>query len=218
MMKRCILILLTLCISITSLGIMTGCAKKETNPEQSKEDLYQYSDFSDTKEQTNYVKLTVEGFGDMILELYPETAPETVKNFQKLVSEGFYDGLTFHRIIKGFMIQGGDPKGNGTGGSSATIKGEFTENGYANNLSHTRGVLSMARSSAPNSASSQFFIIHAAATYLDGKYAAFGKLVAGYTVLDNIADVKTTYGSSSEQSTPTQTVRIKSASFVKHNK
>ena len=116
------------------------------------------------------------------------------------------------------MIQGGDPKGNGTGGSSTTIKGEFTENGYANNLSHTRGVLSMARSSAPNSASSQFFIVHAAATYLDGKYAAFGKLVAGYTVLDNIADVKTTYGSSSEQSTPTQTVRIKSASFVKHNK
>lgn len=175
---------------------------------------------------TDYVQLTVQyvnsegqvATGDIVVHLRADAAPITVQNFKDLVASGFYNGLTFHRIVSGFMIQGGDPKGNGTGGSSATIKGEFTENGYANNLSHTRGVLSMARSSAPNSASSQFFIVHAAATYLDGKYAAFGKLVAGYTVLDNIADVKTTYGSSSEQSTPTQTVRIKSASFVKHNK
>ncbi len=125
------------------------------------------------------------------LELYPEVAPITVANFEKLIREGFYDGLTFHRIIKGFMIQGGDPEGTGMGGSKENIKGEFAANGVANNLKHERGVISMARSSDPNSASSQFFIMHADAPHLDGQYAAFGRVVEGIEVVDEIASVKT---------------------------
>ncbi len=135
--------------------------------------------------------IEMENGGVMELELYPEKAPLTVKNFEKLVNSGFYDGLGFHRIIKGFMIQGGDPKGNGTGGPGWTIKGEFKSNGVNNDLKHTRGVISMARSMAPDSAGSQFFIMHADAPHLDGQYAAFGKLVSGYDVLDEIADVRT---------------------------
>ena len=137
------------------------------------------------------VVIEMENGGVMELELYPEKAPLTVKNFEKLVNSGFYDGLGFHRIIKGFMIQGGDPKGNGTGGPGWTIKGEFKANGVNNDLKHTRGVISMARSMSPDSAGSQFFIMHADAPHLDGQYAAFGKLVSGYDVLDGIADVKT---------------------------
>ena len=137
------------------------------------------------------VIIEMENGGVMELELYPEKAPLTVKNFEKLVASGFYDGLGFHRIIKGFMIQGGDPKGNGTGGPGWTIKGEFKANGVNNDLKHTRGVISMARSIAPDSAGSQFFIMHADAPHLDGQYAAFGKLVSGYEVLDEIADVST---------------------------
>ena len=135
--------------------------------------------------------IEMENGGVMELELYPEKAPLTVKNFEKLVNSGFYDGLGFHRIIKGFMIQGGDPKGNGTGGPGWTIKGEFKANGVNNDLKHTRGVISMARSMAPDSAGSQFFIMHADAPHLDGQYAAFGKLVSGYEVLDEIADIST---------------------------
>ena len=137
------------------------------------------------------VVIEMENGGVMELELYPEKAPLTVKNFEKLVSSGFYDGLGFHRIIKGFMIQGGDPKGNGTGGPGWTIKGEFKANGVNNDLKHTRGVISMARSMAPDSAGSQFFIMHADAPHLDGQYAAFGKLISGYEVLDEIASVRT---------------------------
>lgn len=125
--------------------------------------------------------------GNMKAELYPEIAPITVANFKKLVEEGFYDGLTFHRIIDGFMIQGGDPKGDGTGGSPDKIKGEFLANGIENNLSHERGVLSMARSNDMDSASSQFFIVHEDSTYLDGMYAAFGKVTEGMDVVDKIA-------------------------------
>jgi len=127
------------------------------------------------------------------LELNPEAAPKTVANFQKLVSEHFYDGLTFHRVIKGFMIQGGDPLGNGMGGSKDTIPGEFASNGFNNTLRHTRGVISMARSQNPNSASSQFFIMHNDAPHLDGSYAAFGKVVEGIEVIDKIANVRTDY-------------------------
>lgn len=126
--------------------------------------------------------------GTIKAELYPEIAPITVANFQELISEGFYDGLTFHRVIEGFMIQGGCPKGNGTGSSSKKIKGEFSSNGVENNLKHERGVLSMARSSAPNSASCQFFIMHEAAPHLDGEYAAFGKVTDGMDVVDKIAE------------------------------
>lgn len=124
--------------------------------------------------------------GTMKLELYPEIAPITVANFQKLVSEGFYDGLTFHRIIRGFMIQGGDPEGTGMGGSKDKIKGEFASNGVKNDLRHTRGVISMARSMMRDSASSQFFIMHEDAPHLDGEYAAFGKVIEGIEVVDAI--------------------------------
>lgn len=125
------------------------------------------------------------------IELDASVAPITVANFEKLVKEGFYDGLTFHRIIPGFMIQGGDPLGNGMGGSKETIKGEFASNGVSNPLKHTRGVISMARSMDPNSASSQFFIMHADAPHLDGNYAAFGKVIEGMDVVDQIANEKT---------------------------
>ncbi|MBQ8624409.1 MAG: peptidylprolyl isomerase [Oscillospiraceae bacterium] len=125
------------------------------------------------------------------LELYPEAAPITVANFERLVKEKFYDGLIFHRVISGFMIQGGDPQGTGMGGSKERIKGEFLANGVVNNIKHVRGVISMARTSAPNSASSQFFIMHKDAPYLDGQYAAFGKVVEGIEVVDEIASVET---------------------------
>ena len=128
------------------------------------------------------------------LELYPETAPITVKNFEKLVSEGFYDGLIFHRVINGFMIQGGDPEGTGMGGSKEKIKGEFASNGVKNDLKHTRGVISMARSMMKDSASSQFFIMHQDAPHLDGDYAAFGKIVEGMDVVDEIAECETGWG------------------------
>lgn len=127
------------------------------------------------------------------IELCPEAAPETVKNFEKLVSEGFYDGLTFHRVIPGFMIQGGDPLGNGMGGSDKNIKGEFLANGHNNPIKHERGVISMARAFNPNSASSQFFIMHANAPHLDGQYAAFGKVVSGIEAVDEIASIPTDY-------------------------
>ena len=130
------------------------------------------------------------GLGEIELELYPDAAPITVENFTKLVGEGFYNGLTFHRIISGFMIQGGDPLGNGTGGSKERIKGEFRQNGVDNPIRHTRGVISMARSMMPNSASSQFFIMHEDAPHLDGAYAAFGKVTSGMETVDKIAAVK----------------------------
>jgi peptidyl-prolyl cis-trans isomerase B (cyclophilin B) len=125
------------------------------------------------------------------LELYPEIAPKTVANFEKLVSEGFYDGLCFHRVISGFMIQGGDPVGNGTGGSKENIVGEFSSNGHKNTLSHKRGVISMARAQSLNSASSQFFIMHADGKFLDGQYAAFGMVTEGIEAVDKIASQKT---------------------------
>lgn len=127
------------------------------------------------------------------LELCPEAAPKTVANFESLVRRGFYDGLIFHRVIAGFMIQGGDPEGTGMGGSPDKIVGEFAANGHPNPLKHTRGVISMARTSAPNSASSQFFIMHADAPYLDGQYAAFGRVVEGMDTVDEIAAVATDY-------------------------
>ncbi|MBQ9985503.1 MAG: peptidylprolyl isomerase [Oscillospiraceae bacterium] len=127
------------------------------------------------------------------LELDAQAAPITVENFEKLVSEGFYDGLTFHRIIPGFMIQGGCPLGTGTGGPGHTIKGEFKSNGVINPIKHTRGVISMARSMMPNSAGSQFFIMHKDAPHLDGQYAAFGRVVEGIEVVDEIAAVQTDY-------------------------
>ena len=132
--------------------------------------------------------IEMENGGKMTLELYPEKAPLTVENFEKLANEGFYDGLIFHRVIAGFMIQGGDPEGTGMGGPGYSIKGEFAANGVANDLRHTRGVISMARSMNPNSAGSQFFIMHMDAPHLDGQYAAFGKMTDGFETLDEIAN------------------------------
>jgi len=138
------------------------------------------------------VKIEMENGGVITAELYPEKAPNTVANFVNLVESGFYNGLIFHRVIPGFMIQGGDPQGTGMGGPGYSIKGEFARNGYReNNLRHTRGVLSMARSMMPNSAGSQFFIMHADAPHLDGDYAAFGKVTDGMDVVDGIANVHT---------------------------
>ena len=134
----------------------------------------------------HYVQMDVENYGVITAELDADIAPITVTNFMKLTESGFYDGLTFHRIISGFMIQGGDPNGNGTGGSDAYIKGEFSANGVKNDMKHERGVLSMARSSNPDSARSQFFIMHEAAPHLDGQYAAFGKVLEGIEVVDAI--------------------------------
>lgn len=140
------------------------------------------------EEETIMVEIIMENGGVMELELYPEHAPITVENFVGLVESGFYDGLTFHRIIKGFMVQGGDPLGNGMGGSDKQIKGEFSSNGVNNPIIHERGVISMARSMNPDSASSQFFIMHENAPHLDGQYAAFGRMISGFEVLDELAD------------------------------
>ena len=137
--------------------------------------------------------IEMENGKEIKLELYPEKAPITVENFENLVKEKFYDGLTFHRIISGFMIQGGCPKGDGTGGPDKKIKGEFSANGVPNDLKHTRGVLSMARAMDPNSAGSQFFIMHRDAPHLDGQYAAFGKVVEGMETVDEMADTETDF-------------------------
>ena len=139
------------------------------------------------------ITITMEDGGVIRAELYPEVAPNTVKNFISLVNKGFYDGLIFHRVINGFMIQGGDPEGTGMGGPGYGIKGEFVQNGFANDLKHTAGVLSMARSMMPNSAGSQFFIMHKDAPHLDGAYAAFGKIIEGMDVVNKIAEVATDY-------------------------
>lgn len=149
--------------------------------------------------------ITMENGGVIEAELYPEIAPITVKNFEDLVEKEFYDGLIFHRVIPGFMIQGGCPRGNGTGGPGYEIKGEFAANGVKNDLKHTRGVLSMARAMDPDSAGSQFFIMHADAPHLDGQYAAFGKVTSGMEVVDQIASVRTDF-----RDKPLKDQRIKS--------
>ena len=210
------LLLLGTCLLLFSFAL-TAC-------NQRKAPLMSDLDFSpvdpaactETTEVTELVRITVTGYGDILVRLFPETAPETVKNFQTLVSEHFYDGLTFHRIVEGFMIQGGDPKGDGTGGSTQTIHGEFSANHFENNLRHIRGVVSMARSSlSMDSASSQFFIMHATASSLDGQYAAFGYVVSGMDTVDAIAQAAVTTNSSGENSKPTKKIEIAKIVFVK---
>ena len=155
------------------------------------------------------VVIEMENGGKIEIELSPEAAPKTVANFLKLVGEGFYDGLIFHRVIPGLMIQGGDPLGNGMGGAKNKIVGEFRANGYNNPIKHTRGVISMARAQDPNSASSQFFIMHKDSPHLDGQYAAFGKVTSGMEVVDEIASVPTDFSDR-----PRITMRIKKAYVV----
>lgn len=154
------------------------------------------------------VEITMENGGKIKIELDPTAAPITVENFEKLVRQGFYDGLTFHRIIPGFMIQGGDPEGTGMGGPGYGIKGEFARNGVDNPIKHTRGVISMARSMMPDSAGSQFFIMHEDAPHLDGSYAAFGHVVEGMEVVDQIASVKTDAGDRPLTPVVMKTVRV----------
>ena len=154
------------------------------------------------------VRITMEDGGIIDIELNEEVAPITCENFKKLVSEGFYNGLTFHRVIPGFMIQGGCPLGNGTGGPGWNIKGEFAANGVNNPIKHTRGVISMARSMNPNSAGSQFFIMHQDAPHLDGQYAAFGKVVAGMDVVDKIAAVRTDWNDKPKTPVKMKTVEL----------
>ncbi len=162
-----------------------------------------------TSKVTNFVKIEMENGEGIVIELLPEYAPISVQNFKDLVADKFYDGIIFHRVIAGFMIQGGDPKGIGIGGSDKTIKGEFSSNGVKNDLSHKRGVVSMARTQIPDSASSQFFICHADATFLDGNYAAFGRVVEGIETVDKIAAVKTDF-----RDKPLNDQRMKEAYFV----
>ena len=154
------------------------------------------------------VTITMENGDVMKAELYPEIAPNTVNNFISLVKKGFYDGVIFHRVIKGFMIQGGDPQGIGIGGPGYSIKGEFSQNGFANDLKHTPGVLSMARSMMPDSAGSQFFIMHETSPHLDGAYAAFGKVIEGLDVVDKIANVPTDYSDKPRQEQKMKTVTV----------
>lgn len=155
--------------------------------------------------QNPVVTFTMEDGGVIKAELYPEIAPISVNNFISLINKNFYDGLIFHRVIRGFMIQGGDPEGTGCGGPGYSIKGEFSQNGVENNLKHTEGVLSMARSMAPNSAGSQFFIMHKTSPHLDGSYAAFGKVIEGMDVVNKIAETATDY-----MDRPLEDQRIKS--------
>ena len=192
-MKKTIVLLL-----VALLLLSLACATEEVSrADKAAEALLAAQQKNETKEETNVDKthpiatITMKDGGVIKLELYPETAPESVKNFISLANSGFYDGLIFHRVISGFMIQGGDPKGNGTGGPGYSIKGEFAANGVKNDISHVRGVLSMARAQPYDSAGSQFFICHADSTFLDGQYAAFGRVTSGMDVVDKIAATTT---------------------------
>ncbi len=160
------------------------------------------------------IKFTMEKGGEFVIELCPEVAPVTCANFEKLVKSGFYNGLTFHRVIDGFMAQGGCPEGTGCGGSGENIKGEFAINGVNNPLSHTRGVVSMARSQMPNSASSQFFICYDDCTFLDGQYAAFGKVVEGMETVDGFLKIERRMSFGGERSTPVEPIVIKTAEIL----
>lgn len=191
--------ILAACLTV---GLLAGCGSTDSK-ESSKEQTAETTEQSTEEEQTaetdgavldtdeplsgiHHAVIHMKDYDDISLELDADTAPITVTNFVKLAQEGFYDGLTFHRIMEGFMMQGGDPNANGTGGSEETIKGEFVSNGVENDISHERGVISMARSSNPDSASSQFFIMHQDSPYLDGEYAAFGHVTEGMDVVDEI--------------------------------
>ena len=179
--------ILILSFLMIMLFAITACDKKDLS-----EGSVDKVSYKETDKVTDFVKIETTKNKVIIIELYKDVAPITVANFQKLVKEKFYDNIIFHRVIYDFMIQGGDPEGTGMGGSEETIKGEFSSNGVENNLSHTRGVISMARRGDDmDSASSQFFIVHADATYLDGDYAAFGRVIAGMDVVDEIASVET---------------------------
>lgn len=169
---------------ILALFVVTGCQKQEETPKKSEQKKTEASE--ELLSGTHHAEIQVKDYGTIAVELDADTAPITVTNFVNLAKEGFYDNLTFHRIMDGFMIQGGDPNGDGTGGADKTIKGEFSSNGVENEISHTRGTISMARAQDPDSASSQFFIVQEDSDYLDGDYAAFGHVTSGMEIVDQI--------------------------------
>lgn len=174
-------------VLITLIFTLTGCG---TQGENVTNESGKTSNYASSVTEKPIVTITMKNDEKILIELDPAVAPNTVANFVSLVEKGFYDGVIFHRVIPDFMIQGGDPEGNGTGGAEYTIKGEFSENGIENNLKHDRGVISMARSTDPNSASSQFFIMVNETPHLDGKYAAFGQVIEGIEVVDDIVSVE----------------------------
>lgn len=169
---------------ILALFVVTGCQKQEETPKKSEQKKTEASE--ELLSGTHHAEIQVKDYGTITVELDADTAPITVTNFVNLAKDGFYDNLTFHRIMDGFMIQGGDPNGDGTGGADQTIKGEFSSNGVENEISHTRGTISMARAQDPDSASSQFFIVQEDSDYLDGNYAAFGHVTSGMEIVDQI--------------------------------
>ena len=169
---------------ILALFVVTGCQKQEETPKKSEQKKTEASE--ELLSGTHHAEIQVKDYGTITVELDADTAQITVTNFVNLTKDGFYDNLTFHRIMDGFMIQGGDPNGDGTGGADQTIKGEFSSNGVENEISHTRGTISMARAQDPDSASSQFFIVQEDSDYLDGNYAAFGHVTSGMEIVDQI--------------------------------
>lgn len=171
-------------VIILALFVVTGCQKQEETPKKSEQKKTEASE--ELLSGTHHAEIQVKDYGTITVELDADTAPITVTNFVNLAKDGFYDNLTFHRIMDGFMIQGGDPNGDGTGGADQTIKGEFSSNGVENEISHTRGTISMARAQDPDSASSQFFIVQEDSDYLDGNYAAFGHVTSGMEIVDQI--------------------------------
>ena len=198
-MKKLKILVLFLCFLF-----LTGCGEKEIKSEEKK---YENITYYETNKKTDKVVLNIQDEEKILIELYPNIAPITVDNFKKLVESDFYNDVIFHRVIKDFMIQTGD--GESLGRNADTIKGEFSANGVENNLSHERGVVSMARTNVMNSASSQFFIVHKDSTYLDGQYAAFGRIIKGLDVVDKIASVVT---DSSDK--PLKDIKIESIEFI----
>lgn len=186
-MKHKLLFLLFTIIFIT---MMAGCGNQSENQSTKNEVTEEVSNYSSNVKENPIVTITMENDEKILIELYPEIAPNTVANFISLIEDGFYDGLIFHRVIPGFMIQGGDPNGTGTGGPGYSIEGEFSSNGFENNLAHEKGVISMARTMDPNSAGSQFFIMAENSPHLDGEYAAFGQVTEGLEVVDKIVSVE----------------------------
>lgn len=192
-LKKKLALLAALCLS---LGLLAGCGNSGKTNDNETGSAPIGDEPSDSEQMDNaellsgkhHVEIEVQDYGTVSVELDADAAPITVTNFIKLANEGFYDGLTFHRVVAGFVLQGGDPEGNGTGGSDESIKGEFSENGVENNLSHTRGAISMARANPYDSASSQFFIVLEDATFLDGGYAAFGYVTDGMEIVDKICE------------------------------
>ncbi len=217
-MKKFISLILALLILFTCSASIVSCTDEKDSNEEKEGDKSEpfdltkaYTEKTPTVDhETNCVQIEFEHGAYIVIRLYPGTAPKTVANFKKLVNEKFYDGLIFHRVIENFMIQGGDPEGTGMGGSDEEIYGEFTNNGWYNNISHERGVISMARNGYNmNSASSQFFIMHVTDTRLDGNYAAFGEVIRGIETVDAIAAVKT-----NEDDKPLVDIKIKTISYV----